>query len=1333
MLNSHTVHVLWRSLNWLTRLFVVALAAATLSIAAISLLLRYWLLPDIEQYHVGITSVLTGAIGNPVAIGKIKGDWDGFLPRLDFTDVRILDEQGLPALVFPHVVSSISWMTLFAGELRLSSLEIDQPELLIRRDAQGKLFVGGMAIQKGGGNGNLSDWLLHQSRIAVHDALIVWVDQQRDSVPLIFTQVNLHIDNLYSHHRFALSALPPEELATPLDLRGDFRGNSFADLQVWHGQIFTQFDFTDATAWNHWLDLPKEFSSGRGAVRSWLSVDKGKLAGITADLALYNVTARLAEDVPEMGLVNLRGRVVGKLEESGFSASAQGLTLRLQDGLELQPTNFYLRSIPSINGQPANIEMGANLLQLETLTGLAGYFPLDAGLRDSLVAYAPSGKVADMSVQLRGKPEQPDSYKIKARFENIAVHQVGKMPGFSGLTLEVDGTSTGGTINIDTRKMTVDALGIMREPLQFDTVTGQAGWQHKDGEWVFSVDSVTATNKDLAGKVHGSYQTLKGTHGILDLNINLTRGDIRQAARYAPLIALNKEVSDWLNGALLAGHTEDLHVHVKGNLSDFVRVGMPQCMQANGCTGGSAGVEGSHMADSPVSNVPGVGGNVPEAGGKKNVLFEIGGHAHDVTLEFAKNWPRVENMSGEFLIREGKLKATASLATMAGIPLRKAEVVLPDMTGKELALEIKGEASALSNTFLEFIQKSPIRGYINGSTDGISASGNGHLDLSLRVPLHGGAPVTVSGTFKALDNDIDLGANIPLLRRTRGTLIFTESGMQAKNVSAEILGGAATINMQTGEGGKFHAAAQGRCNLDMWHGNEAAYPWLHSLHGGADWDAEINVEKKATKIVITSDLQGVGSDLPQPFSKQAHDTMDSRVEINPIKSVKAAGLDEISVHLGNLVSAYLVTRNEGGKTVIRRGTINFGTQLRRSSRSGIWLTGDVPELSMQGWTGLSGDTGTAPFQFSGAYLTIGKLTGYGQQIEDLQAVVSRHGDDLSAKLSSDTLNGEVVWQPNGYENGGKVNAHLQNLQLRIEDNRAEVLTQSPDVVPPANIKPGDFPALDILIDNFQVNSKPIGHFELVGNPEGDNWRLRRLRATNPDGNILGDGTWQNTPPNTRSQLNFQLDIGDAGRLLERAGYPNTVKGGKGKLTFGLSWAGDPGEFGYANLDGTLKVDVQNGRFLKMDPGAGKLLSILSMQSLPKRLSLDFNDVFSKGFQFDNIVGEAAIKNGVMNTNEFHVYGSSAKVALKGSVDLNREVQNLNAKVFPAIGDSVALLALFAVNPAVGIGSLIASTVLGDPLDKLVSFEYNISGTWNDPNVVKVGGAPAKAKDNKPVE
>ena len=492
------------------------------------------------------------------------------------------------------------------------------------------------------------------------------------------------------------------------------------------------------------------------------------------------------------------------------------------------------------------------------------------------------------------------------------------------------------------------------------------------------VDNIAVANDDLAGNLFGSYRTQAGTLGVLDLTGKLTRGNIRRAARYTPLIALDKEGNDWLNGALLAGHTEDFRIRIKGNLSNFPPGGAARCANASG-----AGVPpsrslplregGSEAAGNPPAyslqvQTAGCASNVSEADGTKDVLFEIGGHARDAVLEFDKNWPRIENITGEFLIRGNRLEVESPSATTLGTHLRNALVVMPDMMSKDLSLEIKGEAGAASDSFLEYVQKSPVRGYIDGFTDGMSASGNGRLNLFARIPLQGSKPVEVSGTIKVQDNDIALGEGVPLLRNTRGSLSFTEAGMQASGISAEILGGAASINVQTVEGGALHATLKGRSNVDVLRKTEPR-PLLNYLHGSATWDADIRVLKNSVQIAIKSNLLGIGSSLPQPFSKRADEVMALRVEKNPVLILPkrpvhgkdcpkpcpkvegsiAEGQDVLTAQLGNLLSVRLERREESGAMVIKRGTVNFGTrdnpppskraQKISRGRDGVWRSG----------------------------------------------------------------------------------------------------------------------------------------------------------------------------------------------------------------------------------------------------------------------------------------------------------------------------------------------------------------------------------------------------------
>ncbi len=192
------------------------------------------------------------------------------------------------------------------------------------------------------------------------------------------------------------------------------------------------------------------------------------------------------------------------------------------------------------------------------------------------------------------------------------------------------------------------------------------------------------------------------------------------------------------------------------------------------------------------------------------------------------------------------------------------------------------------------------------------------------------------------------------------------------------------------------------------------------------------------------------------------------------------------------------------------------------------------------------------------------------------------------------------------------------------------------------------------------------------------------------------------------------------------GYPDTIKGGDGTLTGQLHWPGSPHEFNPAGMNGNFQLTMNKGQILKVQPGVGRLLGLLSLQSLPRRLTLDFRDLFSNGFAFDKIDATVKIDKGVMRSDNFVMSGPAADVNIKGETNLQKETQHLTVKVLPHISDSLSLAAL-AGGPLAGAVAFLAQKILKDPLNKIASSEYEIIGTWDNPQEVKSG----ETKEAKP--
>jgi uncharacterized protein YhdP len=260
----------------------------------------------------------------------------------------------------------------------------------------------------------------------------------------------------------------------------------------------------------------------------------------------------------------------------------------------------------------------------------------------------------------------------------------------------------------------------------------------------------------------------------------------------------------------------------------------------------------------------------------------------------------------------------------------------------------------------------------------------------------------------------------------------------------------------------------------------------------------------------------------------------------------------------------------------------------------------------------------------------------------------------------------------------------------------------------------------VIAENFEIKQKKLGRLELVATQQNIDWNIDKLVISNPDSTLSVNGVWNSWKRRPNTRLNLTWNIEDLGKTMDRYGYPDTIKGGNADLTGNLRWPGSPHEFNVAGLGGKLKLEAKNGQFLKIRPGVGRLLGVLSLQSLPRRLSFDFRDIFSAGFSFDKIGVNADIDNGIMRSDDFMMEGPAAKVAIKGETNLAKETQNLRIKVTPSISDSLSVAA-FAGGPAVGVAAIVAQKLLNDPFNKLVAYEYDITGTWDEPQEVKSNG------------
>ncbi|MEP6942190.1 MAG: YhdP family protein [Betaproteobacteria bacterium] len=1257
--------------------------------ALMLLLVRLVVFPRLEQNRDELSRLLSSQIGQPVEIGALVTGWDGWNPRVDVRDLRVLDRAGgVASVTLPDVRLVVAWTSLPTLSLRLKELTISGAQFAIRRDKTGMLHLAGMTIDPAvtQDDRSLAEWLLRQPRIVVHGAQLVWRDERAGASDLLLSQVEVLLQNRLGRHRFGLKGAPPDALAAPLDLRGELSGDSLADWRTLAGRVYARLDYADIAAWREWLPMTVPIRSGKGALRVWFEIAKGELRDVTADVVLTDVQARLASELPELQLARLEGRLGWSDDGKQSRFYTQRLSFEEKNGVRFEPTDLKVAMRAGEHGiESGRVEFAR--LDLLPLRELAVALPLPAPWRDALARFSPSGVLENGDLQWRGDLDTVRTISGSGRFVALSIAAYDSFPGIAGLSGSIDASAEGGTVRFDSRGVVLDLRHALGERIGLDSALGTVRWHNESDGVRFDVDQIAFSNRDIAGSAKGSFTTVSGQRGRADVSAQLTRADARQIYRYvSPQI--DDKLRKWLQKSVQAGTASDVRVKLVGALADFP------------------------FAD-------------PKSG-----QFQLSGKAQGVALDYAAGWPGIDDMDLELRIDGARLAGDVTKGRIYTAQFARSKFDVPDLGATVPLLRIEGTVTGSAHDFIRYAASSPLEGGMQHAMEDVSVEGAGKLALKLELALGQPDANRISGTYTASDTRIALADGSPPIEHLNGQLLFTGHDFSAPGLTAEVLGLPARLSIATVDG---HARVEGQGSVSF-AALRAHYPkqaLLTRASGTTDWKATVNAQPAGLAWTVESTLKGASIDLPPPAGKVASDALALRIE----RRVVDPAHDLVTASYGRVAKLAVERKLAPAGAVMERGLLSLGAGTAELQQRGFWMRGEVDAVDADAWLVVKEqlDAGAAAdaVSLTGIDVGVGTLTAMGRLFRDLHIAATRSAGDWQIDLRGRELSGSARWEGVAADRpNGRLLAHLQRAVAPAAAPASAIAGPPARVDAPPAANP--WPALDISADSFTVRNHDVGKLEFVAQPHDADWRIEKLTVTNDDGTLAANGWWRNTRSMQQTDLDVDLDIRDAGRYLARFGLPDAVRGAPGRLRGKLTWAGSPQDFDYPTLKGEFSVDTSRGQFLKLDPGIGKLLGVLSLQAFKRRLDGDYQDLFGEGFAFDEITGQVRIKDGVMQTDDLKIVGPSARVNITGSADLAHETQNLKVRVQPTLSASLSVgaAALMLANPiigaAIGAGSLLAQKIMQDPIEQMFSQQYFVSGSWSDPQVSRRGAAAASA-------
>ncbi len=1267
-------HVYPHAHRWMKRAWI-ALAVMMIMAAIIMTFFRI-MTPLLNQHKQDVERQLTSLLGEQVSIKHMETSWYWFQPILKLDEV-LVSEQGVPVLQLNKLLVGVNlFSSVLHWQIQPGILLIDDVQLTIRQTEQGWKIDG---LRQGNELSSMTpksylpvlQWLLIQQKIKVRNvSATVYL---RDGTVLPIQSLAIQAAHHRGHYRIKGKVHLGQDAQTELTVQGDI---SFLSnlLETTEGELFFSAQHVQFSPWKTLFEqYPYHVENGEGSFKVWLKYQNGHLSQVQSAVKLQDIEwNNRGANTPPHQVDHLTANIAWRPTPTGWQWSADHVFLSTTKKtwpenafiLEYQmPTQDYRLYIKSLFVEPT-------LLTLFDWPSAA----------TSILALHPTGQFDNSQI---GFSDGHINYFL-SRFSQLSWEAKENIPAVKHISGALYWQPTEGRLELDGEN-TILTLN-HQKPLEFRTVSMALDWKALNDAWRISLDRLLLEHPHL----------LLSARGVVDGYSAQSAGNIQATAEFS-----SKKAHFWLPYL-----PQD---KLKPKLAAWLKQDIKRIAEANGHI-----VFNGALEDFPFDNKPGD--------------FTVSTSLDGVDLFFNHDWPMVRQINAYLTVNKRELNADISEGYLySDLPVKKLNVHVSELGLGQDTLLVHGNVNAPANKMLSYIFVSPLQKHLQ-KLNVLSVQNNLDLDLALAVPLYPEKDdVSVQGSILFNDNDatVNLALQPLYLEHMLGTLFFDEHGVSESTLQATFLDEPIRLDISTLQGKKSATQIKlaGDFALSLLR-KQWNVPLLTLMQGRASITGLITLVEDAKAwdhLQLMTSLQGVQIALPAPFGKKREEVapLEVNAEFNFAKGI------HLQTHYEDRLNSDVWFYGKDKLFKPWRGLICFQCkQAKSADTAGLILDGKLDTLDWSVWQAAlnklkNPSTSTQGLQaFRAIHLTLGMTTLLGQNLKNISIDATQMLEnvwsvaikqkasvlaDLRYQTTSNTLSGQIT--------------HLYFTKSPNDpaQNHDESMT----------LNPGQIPNLSITVDSLHFNQMDLGKLTINGTTHANLWHLDEARLDSFPFTLSVAGTWFKQDMTDKTDIEATLKVHHLAKLLEIWGVPPVIEAQEGTMQLKGGWGGDFRAFSLKRIAGNLYIIFKNGRITHLDPateeklGLGKLLSILSLQTIPRRLKLDFSDLANDGYSFDQFEGQFVLKEGVMSTDNSAIDGPVAYASMKGNLDLDKRFYDLDLHVTPHITASLPVVATIAGGPIAGIATWAASKMLNPGVDKVTGYTYSITGPWLEPVVQQV--------------
>lgn len=1327
---------LWK---WTAGTFAVLVILLGLALGVFRIVLA-----QVPDYRDQIQAFVSRQSGLDIAFSELDARWRFYGPELVFENAVVSAPNGGRALVQARrgSVALDIWASIASLRLTTGRFWLDGPQLFLVRTAAGRIELVGQDELPERTRPFLFDEL-PTGRFSISDARVTFRDLATGRGPWTFARVGLTLQRRAESMRLDGTAELPSalgkqmrfaarssgQLDDPAALNWDFEVESrdlalagLADLlpDAWPAPTTGNGSFKVAGVLHG-----AEIESVKGTV---------SLAGIMLPLPVWSTPLPAADplvirsgdaddaivETASPGPAAQPTPAAGSPQRVAYDVVRADFDVRHTDdgGWHLLVDGLQLVR-PGVRWDPSRVEIdvdgpGAGALSLRgsvAFLSLDGVWPLLAYLPERadtarLRALAAQGRLRDFAFAFkRSTAEAPPEYSFSGKLDAVGFSPVGAAPGLSGLTGQFLATDRNGRFDLAARNFGFNLPRLFREPLDFDEVGGALTWTHETDHWRIASDAVRVADADGKGTAKFTF-TLPddGSSPVLDLEGTGSDIDATATPRYLPAGRMSAKSLAWLDRAFPAGRVATASVEYRGPTRLF-----------------------------------------PFRGGEGTFIAR--GNFDGITLDYDPRWLPLVDARGDVEFHNEGLTARAASGQVHGLRVSQGVVDIADFRSVELDIRAQGNGDV--GAALDYLQRSTVGPALGDRFMSLEGKGAATFEARLWLPVKQLEDRRIDVTARLVNAEVGQRGQPQKVTALNGPLQVLDRAVVSPGLQGRFLGGPVSIALAA----EPDVPAQSTATVLTANGRALVGPLkeflgapeIVRLSGGAAWRLRARFvpppARKADAVqlaglppaapsmtqlyVIDSDLQGLGIALPEPVQKAAPATRPLHME------VEMDGGPNLTVRgsLGELRTVARLRRSNGTWSFDRAGIRADGVAASIPGHEGLRIEGDLDRFVLDDWLALKG-TGAAAGPsgarrlsdyLKAANVRIGTFGLFGYTWSDVRGLLQATPAGWQIDVAGPDATGKLLVP---YELGGTT-------PMTLEMERLVLASRGGGASGPSTTDPRQVPPIQARINEFELGGRKLGSVRAQIDRAPRGLAFTDVTAQGATFSAEAKGTWLANDSATAAARGIATDVDltlastDVQATLKALGYGDVVAGTRGLLQARLSWPGGPDVQALGRASGTVHLEIDDGQVLDLQPGAGRMLGLLSVAALPRRLSLDFSDLTDKGLAFDSVRGDFELKQGNAFTDNLLLTGPAADIGIAGRTGLGARDYDQTAVVTGNFGATLPVAGALAGGPVVGAAMLLFSQVFKEPLKGMTRGYYRITGNWDEPQVERVVASDAK--------